>query len=99
VPLRIVRALLVSEGMDGKTIRGGWSSAYRSFPNRKLLTVSAVGFDATKTLALVTVQYNCGLSGDARSRRGDCHGGRHMFPKKEAGGWIRERDLGCTWIS
>lgn len=101
VSLTEVRNLLVQAGNDGKTIRGGWSEAYTSFPNGKLLALSAVGFDEFKTRAMVTVQYNCGLSRDPRSLEYDCHGGQHIVLLKEGGRWVRPKGKvpGCSWIT
>ena len=45
--------LLLKAGNDGTQARGGWTKAYTSFPNNKLLAVSSVGFDPSKTRAIV----------------------------------------------
>jgi hypothetical protein len=101
VTLAQVRNLLMQAGNDGKTIRGGWSEAYTSFPNGRLLAVSAVGFDESKARAIVTVQYNCGLSRDPRSLEYDCHGGEQIALRKENGGrWMRATEVPtCGWIA
>lgn len=65
---------------------------YAQFPGGKLLFLSAVGFDKTKTRALVTVQYTCGF---------DCSGGSHLLRVKEGPRWVQPAgDVPtCTWIS
>jgi hypothetical protein len=64
---------------------------YAQFPNGKLLSVSAVGFDETRTRALVTVQYDCGF---------DCAGCWHALREKIDGRWRQPQgNIGtCTWI-
>jgi hypothetical protein len=102
VSLAEVRLLLEQAGNDGKTLRGGWPQAYFRFPNGKLLAVSAVGFDELKTQAMVTVQYNCGLSRNPQSLEYDCHGGVHILLVKEEGRWVRSKGkfpIDCAWIA
>jgi hypothetical protein len=101
VSLAEVKSLLRQAGHDGKEIRGGWSEAYAGFPNGKLLTVSAVGFDTLKTRAIVTLQYNCGLSIDPRSIEYDCHGGWQIALLRVNGRWVLPDGNvpGCVWIA
>jgi hypothetical protein len=102
IPLATVKSLLAKSGFDGKTQRGGWSQAYTTFPNGKLLALSAVGFNDAKTRAVVTVQYNCGMSFDVRSFDYDCHGGLHLALVKQDERWIRaagRHGLSCVWVS
>jgi hypothetical protein len=100
VSLAHVKDLLLRAGNDGKTLRGGWPEAYAEFPNGKLLAVSAVGFDETKTRAMVVVQYNCGLSRDYQPFQHDCHGGRSVLLERQQGGWMLAKGReSCGWIS
>ncbi len=99
VPLATARELLLKAGYDGKRVQGGWSSAYASFPNNKLLAVSSVGFDPSKTRAIVAVQYNCGLSKESVIRDYDCHGGRHELLIKQERRWVSANIPSCAWMA
>ena len=68
------------------------SRPFDRFPNGKVLSFSAVGFDAAKTRAVVTVQYRCGF---------DCSGGWHVLREKNGGRWGPPAGNAptCTWIS
>jgi hypothetical protein len=63
---------------------------YAHFPNRQLLSLSAVGFDETRTRALVTVQYRCGF---------DCAGGYQVLREKIDGRWSQPKGNTetCSW--
>ena len=99
VTLADVKALLVRAGNDGKRVRGGWSEAYTRFPNGKLLAFSAVGFNESKNRAVVTVQYNCGLSRVPLALEYDCDGGQHIPLAKQAGRWVRAKIAACHWMT
>jgi hypothetical protein len=90
VPLATVTALLKSVGFGTPGIvRGGWGEAYDGFPQRTLLTFSAVGFNADKSLAMITVARDCGLSGEGRRiASGDCHRFNTFMMRREQGQWI-----------
>jgi hypothetical protein len=100
VSLAEVKVLLAQAGNDGTALRGGWPEAYTRFPNGKLLAVSAVGFDELKTRAVVSVQYNCGLSRNPQSLEYDCHGGYNATLLKEDGHWVlaKANAPSCAWI-
>jgi hypothetical protein len=100
VGLAEVKSLLVQAGNDGKTLRGGWPEAYAQFPNGRLLAVSAVGFDQSRTRAMVVVQYNCGLSQNYQPFGHDCHGGRSILLQKQEGRWTLAKGVdSCGWIA
>ena len=65
---------------------------YRRFPNQKLYSLSAVGFNAAKTRAFVSVQYSCGF---------DCAGGHYFWREKVNGSWVQPKDIGvfCSWVA
>ena len=65
---------------------------YAQFPNGKLLSFSAVGFDQTRTRALVTVQYGCGFN---------CAGGWTVLREKNGDRWTEPNGNveTCTWIA
>jgi hypothetical protein len=100
VSLAETKRLLVQAGNDGKTLRGGWSEAYAQFPNGRLLAVSAVGFDESRSRAMVVVQYNCGLSQAYQPFGNDCHGGHTLLLEKKEGRWALAKGLdSCLWIA
>jgi hypothetical protein len=65
---------------------------FARFPNGKILSLSAVGFDKSKTRALVTISYDCGF---------DCGGGWHVLREKDGGRWGQPKGNvpTCTWMS
>ena len=63
---------------------------YQLFPSNTLHVMSAVGFDASRTRAMVTVQHKCGLG---------CAGGGLYLLLKENGRWIRANIPSCFWTS
>jgi hypothetical protein len=79
--------------------RGEWADYYAFFSvplgSYGFAEMSAVGFDATKTRALVHLGGHCG---------GDCGGGRHHFLEKVGGKWVeRWQEVGesvnfCVWF-
>ena len=72
---------------------GGWAGFYKKFPNTGgYVFMSAVGFNADKTMALVYAGHSCG---------GLCGGGAYRFFKKVDGNWKEFNWPGtsCTWVS
>jgi hypothetical protein len=73
---------------------GSWWDFYARYPNSGgFIEVSAVGFDSTKTRAMVYVAHHCG---------GLCGGGTHHLMEKTDGQWGEAfiKDLtNCSWIS
>jgi hypothetical protein len=72
----------------------GWKPFYEKWPGSGgFVRVSAFGFDATKTRALVYMDHNCGAL---------CGGGAHHLLEKEDGVWTPaapEGLLNCVWAS
>ncbi len=70
--------------------RTGDGLVYAQFPRGKLFFLSAVGFDATRMRALVTVQHTCGF---------DCWGGSHILRVRNGERWVQPAgDVStCTW--
>lgn len=73
----------------------GWTGFYRRYPDSGgLIRVSAVGFNASKTRAMVTMAHSCGAI---------CGGGAHSTLEKTGGVWRPTRVPGlvnnCTWSS
>jgi hypothetical protein len=89
VSLATVTALLKSVGFGAPgVIRGGWGEAYEGFPQRTLLTFSAVGFNADKSAAMITVSRDCGLSGEGRRiASGDCDRVNTFVMQRDQGRW------------
>lgn len=72
----------------------GWTHFYNLYPDSGgYMEVSAVGFDRSKTRALVYVAHHCGML---------CGGGTHHLLQKVDGRWqpARLKDVTqCMWIS
>lgn len=72
----------------------GWPRFYERYPDSGgYMQLSAVGFDASKTRALVYTSHHCG---------GLCGGGQHQLLEKRDGRWRRAelKDVKmCAWAS
>lgn len=71
----------------------GWKDFYAKYPNSGgIINVSAVGFNADKTLALLYVGHSCG---------GLCGGGRYHLMSKVDSKWneLQWKGTTCTWAS
>jgi hypothetical protein len=68
------------------------AKTFAQFPNGKILSFSAVGFNQAKTRALVTVQFDCGVQ---------CGGGSHILREKDGNEWVQPKTNAptCSWIS
>lgn len=87
VPRRDILALFAKGG-------GEWPAFYQRYPDSGgYIEVSAVGFDRSKTRAMVYMAHHCG---------GLCGGGTHHLMEKVNGAW-RTADVpgisACMWIS
>jgi len=73
---------------------GNWPEFHRRYPDSGgYIEVSAVGFDPSKTRAMVYVAHHCG---------GLCGGGSHHLMERIDGGWRDANVPGisaCMWIS
>lgn len=65
----------------------------------RLMALSAVGFDATKTRAMVTVQYNCFPSMEPGVNTQLCHQGNRVMLEKQGDRWVPSKGGGCSWIA
>ncbi|MGH9819763.1 MAG: hypothetical protein ACRD43_06305 [Pyrinomonadaceae bacterium] len=77
---------------DEKSI-GGWKDFYAKYPDSGgIISMSAVGFNVDKTIALVYMGHSCG---------GLCGGGRYHMLQKTDGKWaeIHWQDISCSWAS
>ena len=69
----------------------GWQSFGDKFPESEgYIDISAVGFNAEKTQALVYTGHSCGAL---------CGGGTYHLLEKKGGKWQEVRGLGCSWAS
>lgn len=72
---------------------GGWKSFYEKYPKSGGFNeVSAVGFNADKTVAVVYVAHSCG---------GLCGGGSFHVLQKKDGNWqaLKWKGSECKWVS
>jgi hypothetical protein len=84
--------LVTAKELDAIFVAGNWNAFYAKYPGSPgLITVSRVGLDREKTLALFYVGLNCG---------GLCgHGQLHVL-KKEGDVWIElPVQIGPSWVS
>ena len=65
----------------------------------RLVALSAVGFDAAKTRAMVTVQHNCFPSMQPGVNTQLCHQGNQVMLEKQADRWVPSKVGGCGWIA
>jgi hypothetical protein len=65
----------------------------------RLVALSAVGFDATKTRAMVTVQYNCFPSMEPGVNTQLCHQGNQVMLEKQVDRWVPSKVGACGWIA
>jgi hypothetical protein len=71
----------------------GWEDFYAKYPESGgVISMSAVGFNADKTIALVYMGHSCG---------GLCGGGTYHVLRKTDGKWaeIKWNGMSCTWAS
>jgi hypothetical protein len=81
------------DGMNGSPSIEGWNTFYARHPGSEgLIELSAVGFNADKTIAVVFIGYHCG---------DECRGGEFRALEKNGGKWQlltgRGRWNHCVW--
>ncbi|MFM9904073.1 MAG: hypothetical protein ACKVQJ_05815 [Pyrinomonadaceae bacterium] len=87
VPKASIEDLFTRKGIDG------WNDFYAKYPDSGgAISMSAVGFNADKTIAIVYMGHSCG---------GLCGGGNYHVLRKTDGKWSEIRWLGltCSWAS
>jgi hypothetical protein len=82
-------------GMNGNSSMGGWKTFYERHPDSEgLIELSAVGFNADKSIAVVFIGYHCGE---------ECRGGEFRALENKGGKWqiLTGRGLWnhCVWYS
>jgi hypothetical protein len=89
MPYQLVAAAKLKSVFD----RGSWEEFYRQYPQSGgVIEVSAVGFNADKTVAVVYTSHSCG---------GLCGGGDYHVLQKKDGKWVPLAWSGtvCSWVS
>ena len=92
IPYQLVSAASIKEIFAKKGV-AGWEDFYKAYPNSSGVTsLSAVGFNSDKTLAIVYMGNSCG---------GLCGFGTYRLLKKTMGVWTEIEWHGaiCTWAS
>jgi hypothetical protein len=93
IEVEVPYQLIVAEELKSAIQKGDWEGFYQSYPDSGgWLELSAVGFNAEKTVAVVYMGHHCGsLCGG---------GGFHVLEKKD-GKWIALdwRGSSCGWAS
>jgi hypothetical protein len=77
----------------GEPENGNWKKFYKRYPNSGgIFALSAVGFNADKTVAIVYMGHHCG---------GLCGGGGYHILQKRSGKWepLKWKGSSCSWIS
>ena len=75
---------------------------FARFPRGRLVALSAVGFNAERTRALVAMQFNCLPSWEPRTESPRvCYGGQHFTLEKKSARWyiVRDVSVGCHWVA
>lgn len=77
-PIKKMYSLITSDELESARKEGGWENFYKRYPDSGgYIAVSAVGFNADKTVAVVYAAHYCGNS---------CGGGQfHVLHKKKMG--------------
>ena len=91
-----LRALMRSAGYDLSKFSGEQSpgsQVFRGLPGGRLVAFSAVGFDETKTRAMVTVQHDCFPTAENQPPYRYCHEYRQLMLEKHEGTWIAARGV------
>jgi hypothetical protein len=89
-------------GYDLSNFSGRQSPGAEVFSRLKggrLVALSAVGFNAEKTRAMVTVQYNCFPSMESADATRRCHQGNQVMLEKRDDRWMPSNGGGCSWIA
>lgn len=94
--------MMQEAGYDVSKFSGRQSPGAEVFSRLKggrLVALSAVGFDATKTRAMVTMQYDCFPSMEPGVNTRLCHQGNQVMLEKQADRWVPSKVGGCGWIA
>ena len=85
--------LITADEFKSVAQRGAWKTFNEQHPNTGgVIALSAVGFNADKTVAVVYMEHSCG---------GDCGGGGFHVLQKKDGKWLplKWKGTSCAWDS
>jgi hypothetical protein len=76
------------------------ADVFARFPSGRLVALSAVGFNAEKTRAIVAMQFDCFPSWTGKEHA-VCREGRHIAVEKKDGRWnvVPSVRIGCVWTA
>jgi hypothetical protein len=99
-----LRKLMRDAGYSRQSPRsnGLGSDVFARFPSGRLVAVSAVGFNAERTRAMVAMQFDCLPSWEPGTEGAAvCHEGRHIALEKKGGRWniVHNVHVGCGWVA
>jgi hypothetical protein len=92
-PYELLRSEEIKASFRGDSIASRWKAFYARYPqSRGWIELSAVGFNADKTIAVVYVGHHCGSL---------CGGGGFTVLERNGGKWAIRRFKGtsCAWAS
>jgi hypothetical protein len=103
ITLAQLRKLMRDAGYSERSPRSNALGAdvFARFPGGRLVALSAVGFNAEKTRAMVAVQADCFPSWTPGTEHAVCHEGRHVALEKQDGRWtvVPGVRVGCIWVA
>jgi len=102
VTLAELRTLMQEAGYDLTKFSGQQSpgaEVFARFPGGRLVAFSAVGFNATKSRAMLTVHFDCFPSLQAGAENSPCHEYSQVMMEKQEGRWVRVPVGGCGGIA
>jgi hypothetical protein len=98
-----LRSLMRSAGYDLSRFSGQQSpgaEVFRGLPGGRLVALSAVGFDAQKTRAMVTLQYDCFPRAENQAPSESCHSFHQLMFEKHDAKWIAARGVAtCSGVA
>jgi hypothetical protein len=98
-----VRKLMADAGYSKRSPRSNAPGAdvFARFPGGRLVALSAVGFNAEKTRAMVAIQADCFPSWTPETEHPTCQEGRHVALEKKDGRWtiVQGVRVGCIWVA
>jgi hypothetical protein len=102
ISLDALKARMRAAGYD-LSRDAGWQTPgieiFSRLTGGQLIVLSAIGFNPTRTRAILTVQSNCFPTEIAADRHKPCQQGRQLVMEKANGVWavITERGATCLW--
>jgi hypothetical protein len=93
IPYRLITSEMVISIIKPFTEKEDWKKFYKQYPDSGgFIDLSAVGFNADKTVAVVSIGYWCGSL---------CGEGKYYVLQKREGKWIPLEWKGesCSWVS